>query len=353
MVAAESRDRLNCVKALVAAGADLNAKQKNGWTALMLAAGSSRWDCVKALVAAGADVNAANEDGRTALMLTAANGNWDCVKTLVAAGANVNAEDKDGFTALRAAIKRHNEVNDLKKRSELFDDHPWVKASRNPRAEHNQWADFSKQTKERQARETEEEYADIVAILQVADTSSYTQTPRTSKSNYWKCPKCGGILQKGAGAMFAETIGVATCGGCGAKFSQSDVYGGKYDVEEKTVDPKFRFRIIGSTAFWGDGNQATFNNEYSSVELEWLLDGNLFPISSQMTKAECRELVEGNFPAAFQIVSRSSQQFNLPKPEESNGYTLAIIKLHLSYAVRNNVAFAEAQRIYKTIMDFK
>ena len=58
-----------------------------------------------------------------------------------------------------------------------------------------------------------------------------------SKSDYWNCPKCGGLLQKGVGAMFAETIGVATCGGCGAKFSQSDVYGGKYDVEERTVLP--------------------------------------------------------------------------------------------------------------------
>lgn len=153
--------------------------------------------------------------------------------------------------------------------------------------------------------------------------------------------------------MFAQTIGAATCGGCGAKFSQSDVYGGKYDVEERTVDPVYKFRIIGSTAMWGDGHQATFNNEYTSVELRWLLDGTLFPVSSTMTKAECRELVEGNFPAAFQIALRSSQQFNLPKPEESNGYTLAIIKLHLSYAVRNNVAFPEAQRIYKTTMAFK
>ena len=168
-----------------------------------------------------------------------------------------------------------------------------------------------------------------------------------SKSDYWNCPKCGGLLQKGVGAMFAETIGVATCGGCGAKFSQSDVYGGKYDVEERTVDPAYKFRIIGSTAFWGNGHQITFNNEYTSVERNWLLDGKLYPVSSTLTKAELRELVEGNFPAAFQVELRSSQQFNLPKPKESNGYNLAIIKLFLSYAVRNNVAFAEAIRIYE------
>ena len=171
-----------------------------------------------------------------------------------------------------------------------------------------------------------------------------------SKSDYWNCPKCGGLLQKGVGAMFAETIGVATCGGCGAKFSQSDVYGGKYDVEERTVDPAYKFRIIGSTAFWGNGHQITFNNEYTSVERNWLLDGKLYPVSSTLTKAELRELVEGNFLQRFQVELRSSQQFNLPKPKESNGYNLAIIKLFLSYAVRNNVAFAEAIRIYETRM---
>jgi rRNA maturation protein Nop10 len=64
--------------------------------------------------------------------------------------------------------------------------------------------------------------------------SAAPEVLRTPKSDYWKCPKCGGVLRKGVGAVFAATIGTATCGGCGAKFSQSDVYGGKYDV---FIDP--------------------------------------------------------------------------------------------------------------------
>jgi transcription elongation factor Elf1 len=52
-------------------------------------------------------------------------------------------------------------------------------------------------------------------------------------SDYWKCPKCGAILKKGlAGVIsrYASVSGTATCGECGAKFSQQDVYDGKYDV---------------------------------------------------------------------------------------------------------------------------
>ena len=46
------------------------------------------------------DVNARDENGRTALMLAAVNGNEDCVKILIAAGADVNAKDNTGKTAL-------------------------------------------------------------------------------------------------------------------------------------------------------------------------------------------------------------------------------------------------------------
>jgi hypothetical protein len=52
-------------------------------------------------------------------------------------------------------------------------------------------------------------------------------------SDLWKCPKCGAILTKGMAGMIAPgaiIVGTATCGACGGKFQQSDVYGGKYDV---------------------------------------------------------------------------------------------------------------------------
>ena len=53
------------VNALVAAGADVNAKSDTGWTPLHMAARDGYSEFVSALVAAGADVNAVNNNGET------------------------------------------------------------------------------------------------------------------------------------------------------------------------------------------------------------------------------------------------------------------------------------------------
>jgi len=60
----------------------------------MFAAQAGNADKVKALIAAGADVNAKANSSCTALMLAAAYGNADCVMALIAAGADVNAKEK-------------------------------------------------------------------------------------------------------------------------------------------------------------------------------------------------------------------------------------------------------------------
>jgi hypothetical protein len=82
---------------------DLNAKDKDGRTALFDAATTGNTDRVKALIAAGADVNAQHDNGQTALMDAALRGNPDCVKVLIAAGADVNAKTQGEYTALVAA----------------------------------------------------------------------------------------------------------------------------------------------------------------------------------------------------------------------------------------------------------
>jgi hypothetical protein len=55
------------------------------------------------------------------------------------------------------------------------------------------------------------------------------------RSEYWKCPKCGGILKKGFGNLpvGVKIVGTAKCGGCGAELNQADVYAGKFDVQLK------------------------------------------------------------------------------------------------------------------------
>jgi hypothetical protein len=86
-------DRL--LERLAAAGADFNATNRFGVTALMTAALGSAGRS-GALIRAGANVNAADDNGRTALMFAVFNGEADVVELLVRAGANVNARDTQG-----------------------------------------------------------------------------------------------------------------------------------------------------------------------------------------------------------------------------------------------------------------
>ncbi|HKQ73922.1 MAG TPA: ankyrin repeat domain-containing protein [Blastocatellia bacterium] len=89
---------------LVPGGADANARDEDGLTALMYAAMYAGADCVELLLAQGADPNAKSKSDVTALML--AIGQADKVRLLLAKGAEVNAESKQGHTALTIAAAR-------------------------------------------------------------------------------------------------------------------------------------------------------------------------------------------------------------------------------------------------------
>ena len=102
------------VKALVAAGAVVNAKDNSGETALMAAITYGHTEIVKALLEAGADVNATNARGATALMFASDEGNTEIVKALLEAGADVNMEDNRGGTALKSAKRsKHKAIVQL------------------------------------------------------------------------------------------------------------------------------------------------------------------------------------------------------------------------------------------------
>lgn len=88
-------------RALLSAGADANAKDDDGLTALMYAAMYASADCVELLLAQGAAPNAKSNSGLTALML--AIGQAEKVRMLLAKGAEVNARSKQGHTALSIA----------------------------------------------------------------------------------------------------------------------------------------------------------------------------------------------------------------------------------------------------------
>ena len=99
------------VRDLVAAGANVNLKDKDGASALIIAAASDNADVLQALLDAGAHVNAKNKEGVTALMKAAEEGNIDNVKVLIDAGADINKRDKEGATALKYA--RDNDRADV------------------------------------------------------------------------------------------------------------------------------------------------------------------------------------------------------------------------------------------------
>ena len=80
-----------------------------GTTVLMLAALNSRKpDVVKALLDAGLDVNARDEEGRTALMLAARWNTSRIVDTLLDAGADIDIRDTDGRRAADYAQENKN-----------------------------------------------------------------------------------------------------------------------------------------------------------------------------------------------------------------------------------------------------
>ena len=89
----------------MAAGADVNAKDENGWTPLHHAATWDSKEIVELLIAKGADVNAKNDDESTPLHYAETK---EVAELLIAKGADVNAKDEDGETPLYYAIARQN-----------------------------------------------------------------------------------------------------------------------------------------------------------------------------------------------------------------------------------------------------
>ena len=105
--AAKAQDA-EAVRTLLAGGADVNAVQADGATALHWAAYRDALDTAGLLIGAGARVDAANELGATALWLAAENGSAAMVGLLLDAGAQPNAELPEGETPIMTAARTGN-----------------------------------------------------------------------------------------------------------------------------------------------------------------------------------------------------------------------------------------------------
>lgn len=99
------------VKLLIAKGADVNRKDSHGETALMLAAGRQRYSqlsLIRLLLDHGADAQHINDQGQSALMAAASHGQPEVASILMESGADVNGKDANGDTPLmRAAFQAH------------------------------------------------------------------------------------------------------------------------------------------------------------------------------------------------------------------------------------------------------
>ena len=94
------------VNDLIAAGADVSARSRDGFdsTPLQMAAWSGENpSIIEVLIAAGADIEKRNNFGHTPLHIATVNGHTRIVEVLIAAGADVNVRDGKRYTPLRLA----------------------------------------------------------------------------------------------------------------------------------------------------------------------------------------------------------------------------------------------------------
>jgi ankyrin repeat protein len=107
LIATAGEDARDDVGRLIRAGADINAMDTEGRTALILAAAHGHQTTVRLLLDAGADTNVVDNSGRTPLMWAALSGYVDIVQALTDAGATFNGQD-DPAWQLTLAVGQEN-----------------------------------------------------------------------------------------------------------------------------------------------------------------------------------------------------------------------------------------------------
>lgn len=109
---------VNIVKTLIAEGANVNSIDDEGTTALMKVCGCEiaelvpdAKDIIELLLNNGANLQKENNFGYTSLMLASMKGNVEIVKYLILKGANIDAQNNKGDTAL--ILAKHSDVVQL------------------------------------------------------------------------------------------------------------------------------------------------------------------------------------------------------------------------------------------------
>ena len=122
------------LKAALAAGVDINARDGRGWTALMHAVNKGYTLLVEPLLAAKAGLDVRAPDGATALFMAAVHGHADIIVMLMKAGADVSVRGPKGKTAVDVARARYGEPGAFRERVEdaavlaLLEGRTWAEA---------------------------------------------------------------------------------------------------------------------------------------------------------------------------------------------------------------------------------
>ena len=97
-------NRIAVARALIEAGADVNAKDRIDDGPYLYAGARGHLEILKMTLAHGADVKSTNRYGGTALIPASERGHVDTVRTLIEAGVDVDHVNTLGWTALLEAI---------------------------------------------------------------------------------------------------------------------------------------------------------------------------------------------------------------------------------------------------------
>lgn len=100
LIAAAARGDVPGVRQLIAAKANLHARDASGQTALHAAAYGNHVEAARLLMQAGADVNVKDTIGRTSFMVAAVRGYAEILRLALAHGADVRILNQYGGTAL-------------------------------------------------------------------------------------------------------------------------------------------------------------------------------------------------------------------------------------------------------------
>jgi hypothetical protein len=106
LAAAQADDRAGVARAL-AAGAPVDTRDVDGWSAMMFASAAGNTELVRSLLRAKSDPNQRTKDGQTPLFAAVFAGKVEAVRALLQAGARPDTPLPSGKTALALAKERN------------------------------------------------------------------------------------------------------------------------------------------------------------------------------------------------------------------------------------------------------